>query len=97
MSSNDGATWSAPTNSCRRRWAQFFPWLRPTVEVRANSLGTVNIAYYDTAPDLSRTPILKVKIIQIPPTSNTGGTPVAVTSLNNDPSGDFDLRDLFLW
>jgi hypothetical protein len=94
MSSNDGATWSAPTILAGGAGDQFFPWLRADRGSAGNSLGTVNIAYYDTAPDLSRHD-LKVKIIQIPPTSNTGGTPVAVTSLNNDPSGDFDLRDLF--
>ena len=94
MSSNDGGSWSSPTVLAGGAGDQFFPWVRADRGSTGNSLGTVNIAYYDTSPDAARHD-LKVKLIQIPPTSSTPGPPVAITSVNNDPSGDFELRDLF--
>lgn len=92
-STDDGVTWGAPTVLAGGAGDQFFPWVRGDRGMGGNSLGTMNIAYYDTAPDLARHD-LKVKLAQIAPTGSTA-TITTVTSLNNDPSGDFVLRDLF--
>jgi hypothetical protein len=93
-STDDGVTFGAPTILAGGIGDQFMPWARADRGAGGNSLGTINISYYDTVPDLARHD-LKVKLIQIPPTSSTPGAPITVTSLNNDPSGDFELRDLF--
>jgi hypothetical protein len=74
-SSDDGATWSAPVPVNSSPGHQFFPWISTDA-----STGTVNIAYYNTAPDFFHKRIA-VSLNQIAAGSTTVGAPIGVTSV----------------
>jgi hypothetical protein len=73
-SSDAGATWSAPVPVNTSPGHQFFPWISTDVSTR-----TVNIAYYNTAPDAFHKRIV-VSLNQIAAGSTTVGAPIGVTS-----------------
>jgi len=73
-STDGGATWSAPVAVNTSPGHQFFPWISTDV-----STGTVNIVYYNTAPDFFHKRIA-VSLNQIVAGSTTVGAPISVTS-----------------
>lgn len=74
-SSNGGSTWSAPVLVNTSPGHQFFPWISTD-----NSTGTVNIAYYNTAPDDFHKRMV-VSLSQIAPGSTAVAAPVAMTAV----------------
>jgi hypothetical protein len=73
-SSDNGATWSAPAPVNTSFGHQFFPWIATDA-----STGTVNIVYYNTAPDFFHKRIV-VSLSQIASGSTTVGAPIGITS-----------------
>ena len=73
-SSDAGATWSTPVPVNSAAGHQFFPWISTDA-----STGTVNIVYYNTAPDLFHKRIV-VSLNQIVTGSTTLGAAIAITS-----------------
>jgi len=73
-SSDAGATWSAPVPVNSSPGHQFFPWISTDA-----STGTVNIVYYNTAPDYFHKRIV-VSLNQIAAGSTAVGPPIAITS-----------------
>jgi hypothetical protein len=74
FSGDGGNTWSTPAPVSSSAGHQFFPWISTDT-----STGTVNIVYYDTAPDPFHKRIV-VSLSQIAAGSTTAGTPAGVTS-----------------
>lgn len=74
LSTDGGATWSAPVAVNTSPGHQFFPWISTDV-----STGTVNIVYYNTAPDFFHKRIA-VSLNQIVAGSTTVAAPISVTS-----------------
>lgn len=73
-SSDGGATWSAPVAVNSSPGHQFFPWISTD-----SSTGTVNIVYYNTAPDFFHKRIA-VTLNQIAAGGTTVGAPIGITS-----------------
>ena len=74
VSTDGGATWPAPVPVNSSPGHQFFPWISTDA-----STGTVNIAYYNTAPDFFHKRIV-VSLNQIAAGSTTVGAPIGITS-----------------
>jgi len=75
LSTDGGATWSAPAPVNSSPGHQFFPWISTDT-----STGTVNIVYYNTAPDFFQKRIV-VSLNQIAAGSTTVGAPIGITSI----------------
>jgi hypothetical protein len=73
-STDGGTTWSAPVAVNSSAGHQFFPWISTD-----DSTGTVNIVYYNTAPDFLHKRIV-VSLNQIAPGSTTIGSPIEITT-----------------
>ena len=73
-SSDGGKTWSTPVAVNTTAGHQFFPWISTDA-----STGTVNIVYYNTAPDLFHKRIV-VSLSQIAAGSTTVAAPISLTS-----------------
>jgi hypothetical protein len=73
-SSDGGTTWSAPVPVNSSPGHQFFPWISTDHSTR-----TVNIAYYNTAPDFFHKRLV-VSLNQISAGSTTVGAPIGITS-----------------
>lgn len=73
-STDGGATWSAPVPVNLSPGHQFFPWISTDA-----STGTVNIVYYNTAPDFLHKRIV-VSLNQVAAGSTNVGAPIGITS-----------------
>jgi hypothetical protein len=73
-STDNGKTWSAPKAVNSSAGHQFFPWISTDA-----STGTVNIVYYNTAPDLFHKRVV-VSLNQIAAGSTTVGPPISITT-----------------